>query len=154
MVLFTPNGTNGYPTLANSMNAALDSNGGAGGTGQTGSAQVSDYAKFYGTYSGADIKVIVHYPNFNEDIKLAQAIKVEQEIAYEEHLKELQSVTDPQLKASLNAELMTIIDSILELDEAISKYTNIPTSKTLFELQTISISAYRDKGPVRPLGSV
>jgi len=43
-------------------------------------AQVSNYAKFYGTYSGADIKVVVHYPHDPVIEKALQVVKSRTEL--------------------------------------------------------------------------
>jgi hypothetical protein len=120
-------------------------------------AVVSDYAKFYGTYSGADIKVVVHYPHDPIDDKLLldemwaiekEAIKAE--IWYENNREIL---TTKQLADYIQAQQVRNSE-LSELDAILQNIRNLPTSKTLGDIQTISIGSFRDKAPVRPLGAV
>lgn len=120
-------------------------------------AKVSEYAKYYGTYSGADIKVIVHYPH---DPTMEKALRAVQAKAQSELLQEEEyyAANRKNMKTREFADRI-IAQQVLRaeieaLDNEIFESKNVPSSKTLGELQTISIGSYRDKAPVRPLGSV
>jgi len=120
-------------------------------------AQVSNYAKFYGTYSGADIKVVVHYPHDPVIEKALQVVKsrTELELAEEEaYFWANRGDFNTAALAHQTKLIQAIRGEIEDLDSQIAKAKNVPTSKTLGELQTISVGSYRDKSPVRPLGSV
>jgi len=120
-------------------------------------AEVSEYAKFYGTYSGADIKVIVHYPYDATLEKALTSVKedYENELASEiDYLNSNRADSQMRVYADQLAGQQALRDEIDKLDKEIKEAANIPTSKTLGEIQTISISSFRDKAPVRPLGSV
>ena len=121
------------------------------------SPQVSEYAKYYGTYSGADIKVVVHYPHDPTMDKALQIVKAEAEaeLATEEAwFFANRGDLGTRAFADQLEKHQVLRAEIQNLDAEISNMQNIPTSKTLGEIQTISIGSYRDKGPVRPLGSV
>jgi hypothetical protein len=119
--------------------------------------EVSEYAKYFGTYSGADIKVVVHYPYDATMEKALQRVKAEAEaeLAAEEATfwAERGGMNSKQFADAIER-LQVIRGEIDQLDGEISSAKNVPTSKTLGEIQTISVGSYRDKAPVRPLGSV
>jgi hypothetical protein len=120
-------------------------------------AQVSEFAKYYGTYSGADVKVIVHYPYDATMQKALESVKAqyEAELIVEEALFwEERGDLGTKAFADSIERLQVLRAEIDKLDNEILAASNVPTSKTLGEIQTISIGSYRDKGPVRPLGSV
>jgi len=124
----------------------------------------------WGSYSGADIKVVVHLPRdwTAEETMLNERAQLE---------KELQELTGPATFTNNNPKQRTIdaepsqvysqdyvyktdkahsalVYRIAEIDEEIRKRRSIPSSKVLGELQTISYSIFREKTPVRTLGSV
>jgi hypothetical protein len=120
-------------------------------------AQVSEYAKWYGTYSGADIKVVVHYPYDPSLEKALNVVKAESEaeLATEEaYFWANRGSMNTKTFADQIAKLQALRADIDSLDQEIANARLLPTSKTLGEIQTISIGSYRDKAPVRPLGSV
>lgn len=120
-------------------------------------AHVSDYAKFYGTYSGADIKVIVHYP---------QTITMDEQLALEKgrleaDLSEIERILWEKRNVFVSAEIanelnaqQALLAKLQRINNEIAEKSNVPQSKVLAELQTISISSYRETGNVRTLGSV
>lgn len=120
-------------------------------------AQVSEYAKYYGTYSGADIKVVVHYPYDPVLEKALNVVKaeVEAELAKEEaYYWANRGTLSTRAFADQITKLQALRAELASLDEEVAKAKNVPTSKTLGEIQTISVGSYRDKAPVRTLGSV
>lgn len=122
----------------------------------TTASSVSDFLG-YGSYSGADIKVIVHYPpsiliNSLEEKRrkelssqLPALVEEFNTISVTGSPREVQDIRE-QIEA-LNAELESV-------DVSIEEIQNLPTSKVLGEIQTISWSTHREKAPVRTLGSV
>lgn len=115
---------------------------------------VSDYIN-YGSYSGADIRVIVHYPN-------AAKIKALDEAEYEKNavIQELESYAEsnpgntPELKQEYDEAVTVAANRLEELNVQIKKINEMPTSKVLAEIQTISWSTHRDKIPLRTFGAV
>jgi hypothetical protein len=120
-------------------------------------AQVSEYAKYYGTYSGADIKVVVHYPYDPTLEKALNLVKKEIEIdlAVEEAAfwANQNSMTTKAI-ADHTTKLQALRAELQSLDDEVESTKDLPTSRTIGEIQTLSIGAYRDKAPVRTLGSV
>lgn len=120
-------------------------------------AQVSEYAKYYGTYSGADIKVVVHYPydpTLEKALRIVRA-EIESELATEEAFFWANKDSLGMKAFASHIEKLQALRNELEgLDEEIAGANSLPTSKTIGEIQTISIGSYRDKAPVRTLGSV
>ena len=118
---------------------------------------ISEYGKYYGTYSGADIKVVVHYP---QDPTIERALNlVRAEIEAELLVKETQVAVERQELdnlAFINAveELNSLRAELESIDEEINKIKDLPTSKVLGEITSIAISNFRDKVPCRSLGSV
>lgn len=120
----------------------------------------SDYLG-YGSYSGADIKVIVHYPR---NTQLESSITKEkadltyslyqQDKLINEYNQSGQAATSPIFAQSLIDTRNGIEYEIEKLDSYLSDIKSMPTSKVLAELQTISWSIFREKSPVRTLGSV
>jgi len=124
-------------------------------------ARASNYMN-YGSYSGADIKVIVHFPKD----KAMQQLLFEQKAKLEKELFNLDNeITNffpevPSISAALydQSQLQSSREALTgELDivnKDINSLKNMPTSKVIAELQTISYSVFREKSPVRTLGSV
>lgn len=124
--------------------------------GGTNPLVVSNYMSL-GSFSGADIKVVVHYPRDRELERIAERYKQEQEA--ELAVAEAQFwATRDQLGASEFADAIQNLQALRQqvdaADEDIEKIKHFPTSKTLGEIQTISWGVFRDKSPVRTLGSV
>lgn len=136
----------------------------------TTSSVVSDYLS-YGSYSGTDIKVVVHYTNWKADQQALSTIRQDTErdlskiennilalrnaafIAHsrQEYLKE--SLYRDEI-AKLENEASGLRDVANNCSEALAKKRALPNTKVLGELQTISWSVFRDKQPVRTLGSI
>ena len=123
-------------------------------------SQVSDYLGF-GSYSGADCKVIVHYP---KDHRAEKELYNEQSYL-ENNLNTINNKiasydSSPPTQATINAKINDAADrdattnALDEIDSQIKILKDIPTSKVLAELQTVSYSIFREKSPVRTLGSV
>jgi hypothetical protein len=114
----------------------------------------------YGTYSGADIKVIVHLPPDTESgKKIQQQLKVlEQQIAEMDKALainyDLTSSEDIRQKNRFQQVRNSLSEEWAELDQQQAESNDRPTSVVLGELQTISYSVFREKTPVRTLGSV
>jgi len=130
----------------------------AGSSGNEGiSSQVSDYLGF-GSYSGADCKVIVHFPR---DTTLDKVV-YEDKIKYEYELSKLDNQiataisdgTVPNRVIQLTEQRDALLGELELVDSYSSDIKNMPTSKVIAELQTISYSVFREKSPVRTLGSV
>jgi hypothetical protein len=118
-------------------------------TGQS----VSDYMGF-GSYSGSDIKVIVHYPKTTA-IRLAieeERAKVNKDI--EENQVSLNNTTDPHEKNRLEEELKGLTSELDTISEETYSLRDLPTSKVLGEVQSVSWSIFREKAPFRSLGSI
>ena len=124
---------------------------------ETTSSVVSDYLS-YGSYSGADIKVVVHVPK---------------SIAVQRHLKrevtQSQKDLDSAVKSknatnnltlngdqviSSDEEIALLNDALINAENNYTDFMNGPTSIVLGEVQSISWSIFREKVPVRTLGSV
>lgn len=128
------------------------------------------------TYTGADIRVVVHLPNANQQ-KEERVAAAQTEIKnIENQLKTLTSyisktratlstlplatASNARLSLKLNSALkrQTLLNSLLITEQQrltdINKEINAPSTKILSELQTLSISVYRDKQAVRACGSV
>jgi hypothetical protein len=122
----------------------------------------------YGSFSGADIKVVAHLPK-NPLI----AKKMQQElnsiggnimVLSEEKMavsndqptksQRGRTVSAAQRATEIDEELNMLWNKYNDLDSELSTYNNLPTTKVLGELQTISYSVFREKAPVRTLGSV
>lgn len=117
-------------------------------------ATVSSYIQL-GSYSGADIKVIVHYPRNSLDIRAAEQQKQNLELEHaraEEYL--LTTGRDPQRQGEAVERLQILEQQIRAANEQLDGLQLIPTSKTLAEIQTFSWGIFREKDPVRTLGSV
>jgi hypothetical protein len=110
---------------------------------------VSDHLG-YGSFSGADIKVVVHYPS---TARAEQAIQEQKQIL-EARYSELTSTGTPWGDARNRNEQIAIENDLESFDDLLKELNNIPTSKVLGEIQTISYSSFREKVPVRTLGSV
>lgn len=125
--------------------------------------QVSDYLGF-GSYSGADCKVIVHFPRVTEvgTILDREKIKYESELyTYDAQIASMQRAIEasggelgPDQIIQLMDRRQVLEQQLEKIDKEIEDFKNWPTSKVIAELQTISYSIYREKSPVRTLGSV
>jgi len=131
--------------------------------GPVSNATASEYLG-WGSYSGADIKVIVHYPRDFSAIKLLNEDRRKHEMdlfQLDNQIAVLQntvnayqgSLSDNQV-IQLNDRRAAVTSQLELIDKEIVKAKNIPTSKVIGELQTMSYSVYREKSPVRTLGSV
>lgn len=111
---------------------------------------VSDYLG-YGSYSGTDIKAVVHLPadpNLVADINARKA-------QLEAQLNEYEAAT-PTSKldyTNTNAAIDTLSSEINNLAAEATKFS-IPKTIVLGELQTLSWSVFRDLIPVRTFGAV
>jgi hypothetical protein len=139
-------GIRGYKKIAGSpINKPLE-------PAETTNSVVSDYMG-YGSYSGSDIKVVVHYPR---NRFLEKRLSEEKNDA----LREINEITEDINSFSLidtsrlEGRRQAAYRKLEEIDEEIDKFRNMPTSKVLAELQTVSYSIFREKSPVRTLGSV
>ena len=131
---------------------------------------VSDYLTS-GTFSGVDIKVLVHYDGIKESIGplMLEADVYQQGI--EEKRKEIRGLTGlvgdatrkkEYVKASvfnkaieqLNQDIGVLQGKIDVIFKQADKLSKLPVTRVLGELQTFSYSVYREKSPVRTLGSV
>lgn len=110
---------------------------------------VSDYLS-YGSFSGTDIKVVVHYPYSQRAQQAIQRRKRELESRY----ASIEPAQSPQQLITNEQEQLALQGEIDLLDNELKSVEDIPTSKVLGEIQTISWSIFREKSPVRTLGSV
>lgn len=129
-------------------------------------AVVSEYAKYYGTYSGADIKVVVHYPwnpGIEKGLQVARADMERQLFEVRKQLLDMQltSMDESAVNNGLINQIAyaqqdeaAIARQLQKLDDDIISRRNLPTSKVLGEITSFSWSVYREKDPFRPLGSV
>jgi len=119
----------------------------------------------YGSYSGADCKVVVHYPrhvatqNFilKEKEKIGKELfELDNRIHYLNNTPFNFFVISTRIAEAkqLDANRQALTSSLDALSADILTFKNLPTSKVLTELQTISYSIFREKSPVRTLGSV
>jgi len=116
----------------------------------------------FGSFSGADIKVIVHHPFLGEIKNQLNAAKqnAEYELAKEAQAQQLYSVSDvfdnaSQSSVAKSLDRQTSLERTLTtINEEIDRIREIPTSQVLGEIQTFSYSVYREKVPIRPLGAV
>lgn len=106
-----------------------------------------------GSFSGADIKVVVHVPVSRKNVQL--------------HIRQLED-RKRALEAANNLDTASVSsvlksnDQISFIDRRIDTLTsvgqggnsNLSTTRVLLELQTLSYSIYRAKSPVRFLGTV
>ena len=122
----------------------------------------------YGSFSGADIKVVMSYPiNYRTAAHEIDKLELRQE-ELELEIKDLRAERwdDPQSRYYHNS--AAVIQSVLNKQEALksvlsriellqSGYDNanqMSATKVLAELQTVSWSIFREKSPVRTLGAV
>lgn len=110
----------------------------------------------YGSYSGVDIKVIVHYPVYEVSKALREAQKQKSQIERQLTILEADHTTGeaPDLFQELQEAVNAAVEDLDRLNNEIKALIKTPTSKVLAELQTISWSTHRDKAPVRTLGAV
>lgn len=120
----------------------------------TGDSTVSSFMN-YGSYSGADIKVIVHYPYpYSQEKNLEKELKKARSRLQKKLEEKDENQGDPVRIARIQEELTAINDEIQRLEDEKSTLGDLPTSKVLGEISTISWSIFREKAPVRTLGSV
>jgi hypothetical protein len=122
----------------------------------------------YGSFSGADIKVVLNYPinKRTAGIEVARLNFRKEEIQYEINDLRAQRWDDPksryynnsaaviQAVASRQEALASIQARIDYLEEWAEKAGQVSATKVLAELQTVSWSIFREKSPVRTLGAV
>lgn len=119
---------------------------------------VSDFMG-YGSYSGSDISVIVHYPataKVEKQIEKDRA-EIQYRLAKEERdllAAQRRDILSPQQEVISKDKINTLQTDLQNLDQKQKGLVNLPTSKKLAELHTLSWSVYRGKAPVRTLGSV
>lgn len=127
------------------------------GPAATTASTVSDYLG-YGSYSGADIKVVVHYPSTIAVQKLAEKRKTDLNSELNEALSQYNTIlrnnSGPEALQEARDRVNIINQQLENVDASIKEAENLPTSKVLAELQTISWSTHRDVVSVRTLGSV
>lgn len=120
-------------------------------------SMVSDFGKSYGTFSGADIKVVVHYPFNIKKGKELQRLKDEsfQNLQAEQAwFSENRTNISAEELLRYNTRIQAINAEFDSYDKAIENLKYAPTSKVLAEIQSLSWSTHRDKSQVRFLGSV
>lgn len=127
----------------------------------------------HGSFSGADIKVVVSYP-ITEATARSEIGKLTAQ--QDEILREYNAIVDDigrrtnnsyilDNRSGLGPSLYNRMESLKErhsslqaridlLEEQSNKINSISSTKTLAELQTISWSIFREKSPVRTLGAV
>ena len=117
---------------------------------------VSDHMS-YGSFSGADIKVIAHYPQDTLLKRIITQARQDQEIelanAESRFWRDREKYTVEQFAEAVE-ELDILRQQINSTDKDLEDVQNLPTAKTLGEIQTFSWSIFREKSPVRTLGSV
>lgn len=118
-----------------------------------GNSVVSDYLG-YGSYNGSDIKVVVHLPRDPSREK-----EVSNKI--EDANKEINNISDsisiglgPEERANLVDRFYASTTQLEELNKELQAIKDLPATKVLGEIQTFSWSVFREKSPVRTLGSV
>lgn len=114
---------------------------------------VSDFMG-YGSYSGADISVLVHYP---KTVKLQQVIKRKRDAIQSDLIKleKEQSFTGSKKNDTLyTSRLASLQDQLRQLDIEEESIKDLPSSKKLAEIHTLSWSTFRENTPVRTLGSI
>ena len=123
---------------------------------------VSDYMS-YGSFSGVDCKVVVHYPIDKAGLRAANLWKQSKEVRIQEERQKLRSFENAagvynletaQARQLIQERIDLLNEDIRSYDEEIQAIQASPTTKTLAEAQSFSWSIYREKDPVRTLGSV
>jgi hypothetical protein len=118
-----------------------------------GNSVVSDYLG-YGSYNGSDIKVVVHLPRDpSREQEVSSKIK--------DTNAEINSILDSLGVDTGPEEQRRLLDSFdasnmqfEALNKELQAIKDLPTTKVLGEIQTFSWSVFREKSPVRTLGSV
>ena len=127
----------------------------------TGSS-VSDFMG-YGSYSGSDINVMVHYPKSTEVQKLIERKRVqlnydllmeEQKKAIGQRANAAVGIASKKQETISNSRISALQAELMDLDKQEENIKNLPTSKKLAELHTLSWSTFRENAPVRTLGSI
>lgn len=121
---------------------------------------VSDYLS-YGSYSGADIKVVVHIPR-------SQVVQKDLKRQVSNSQKDLEKAVDNRSALNSTAtdadsieerfnsdeEISFLNDTLINAENTYTDFLNGPTSMVLGEVQSFSWSIFREEAPVRTLGSV
>lgn len=137
----------------------VDNDAAGGGTNKL---IVSDYMN-YGSYSGVDCKVIVHYPIDKAGLKAAQLWKQSKEVKIQQEEQKLRAFENiagtldlqtVQARTLIDERISNLNNEIANYEQEIYKIKEAPTTKTLAETQSFSWSIFREKDPVRTLGSV
>lgn len=114
----------------------------------------------YGSFSGADIKVVVHFPIDSKAKALLEQNKSQYEANLQKVNSQLNGIAEGTLIAAqpgidrLQSEREGILSELQLIEDELDSLSKIPTSRVLGEIQTISWSIFREKSPVRSLGSV
>jgi hypothetical protein len=122
----------------------------------------------YGSFSGADIKVIAHLPKnpligrkiqqkLNGISSQMDELMQERDAVASDSPTRSQrgrTVSAAQRASEIDEEFNALAGEYISTEEELTEYNNIPTNIVLGELQTISYSIFREKAPVRTLGSV
>jgi hypothetical protein len=141
-----------------------------------GYGKVSGYLG-YGSFSGADVKVVVHVPKskYAQDTLKREINDLERDAQNESLIiNDLEGAVNLPFNLNVGGENQVIestpellafrVESYERLDvinrqlsnkqEELSSVLNAPTTITLGEISSLSWSIFREKSPVRPLGSV
>lgn len=130
--------------------------------GGTNPMVVSDYMT-YGSFSGVDCKVVVHYPIDKAGIRAANLWKQSKEVKIRKEQHKLNAYNNSarvydletaRARQVIEERVGLLEEEIRSYDEEIQNIQSSPTTKTLAEAQSFSWSIYREKDPVRTLGSV
>lgn len=137
-------------------------------TGRKQAEQAFHSAFTTGSFSGADIKVVLNYPiNPNTAAEEIRTLKLRQDeiqveiddlktVRWDEPSSRYYKNSAGVIKAIMNREeaLGVVNARIAYLEDWVNKAGFQAATKTLAELQTISWSIFREKSPVRTLGAV
>jgi hypothetical protein len=111
----------------------------------------------YGSFSGTDIKVVVNYPRD----RMLERVAAEAKIKKENDLSDAKSsfvsrfsVLTPQQVQQEQNNITFMEEELASIDNTVLKGKDLPATKTLDYLQTLSWGVFREKAPVRTLGSV
>jgi hypothetical protein len=118
---------------------------------------------YFGSFSGADIKVVVHLPKNPSIIKKKENDLLNLSKEYDNLKKQREKIlsgkepnSQKQLKdiQSIDAAMQANTDQVFLLDEQLARFQGASSTIELGEIQTLSYSVFREKAPVRTLGSV
>jgi hypothetical protein len=110
----------------------------------------------YGSYSGADIKVVAHYPRAERQQRIINESMLKKEAERTRLISIINQSFEltPQEVEEIRSEILALSGELDQISRQLDDIKDLPTTKTLGEIQTISWGIYRDKAPVRTLGSV